>query len=42
MTTSVPMERITGKIYFIRKQKVIPDRDSAALSGVETKVLKQS
>ena len=42
MTTSVPMERITSKIYLIRKQKVMLDRDLAELYGVETKVLKQA
>lgn len=42
MTTHVPMETITSKIYLIRKQKVMLDRDLAELYGVETKVLKQS
>ncbi len=31
-----------NKIYFIRNQKVMLDRDLAELYGVETKVLKQS
>ena len=42
MTKIVPMERITSKIFLIRKQKVMLDRDLAELYGVETKVLKQS
>jgi hypothetical protein len=36
---SVPIEKITGKIYFIRGQKVIMDRDLSELYAVETKVL---
>ena len=39
---SVPIEKITGKIYFIRGQKVIMDRDLAEMYDVETKVLKQA
>jgi len=35
-------EVIVSKIYFIRGQKVMLDRDLAELYGVETKVLKQS
>ena len=35
-------EIITNKIYIIREQKVMLDRDLAKLYGVETKVLKQS
>jgi len=42
MTTSMPMERITSKIYFIRGQKVMIDRDLADLYGVDTKALKQA
>jgi len=38
----VPLERITGKIYFIRGQKVMLDRGLAELYEVETKVLKQA
>ena len=38
----IPVERIEKAIYFIRGEKVILDRDLAALYGVETKVLKQS
>jgi len=41
MTTIVPMERITSKIYFIRGQKVMLDQDLAELYGVETKRLKE-
>ncbi len=33
---------VVNKIYFIRGQKVMLDRDLAELYGVETKVLKQS
>jgi hypothetical protein len=39
---SVPIEKITGKICFIRCQKVIMDRDLAELYAVATKVLKQA
>ncbi len=35
-------EIITNKIYLIRGQKVMLDRDLALLYGIETKVLKQS
>jgi hypothetical protein len=42
MDTTVPVERITSKIYLIRGQKVMLDRDLADLYGVETKVLKQA
>ncbi len=37
----LPDKIIMGKIYLIRKQKVMLDRDLAELYGVETKVLKQ-
>ncbi|MDB5228139.1 MAG: DNA-binding protein [Bacteroidota bacterium] len=33
---------IAGKIYLIRNQKVMLDKDLAELYGVETKVLKQA
>jgi hypothetical protein len=33
-------ENISNKIYFIRNQKVMLDRDLAMLYGIETKVLK--
>lgn len=35
-------EVIMSKIYFIRSQKVMLDRDLAELYGVETKALKQA
>jgi hypothetical protein len=35
-------ELISNKIYFIRNQKVMLDRDLAALYGIETRVLKQA
>ena len=39
---AVPIEKISGKIYLIRGQKVMLDRDLAELYGVQTKVLKQA
>jgi hypothetical protein len=39
MPDIMPMERITGKIYLIRKTKVMIDRDLAKLYGVETRVI---
>ena len=42
MTTHVPMETITSKIYLIRKQKVMLDRDLAELYNVETGQLKRA
>jgi hypothetical protein len=38
---SIPDEVVVNKIYLIRDQKVMLDRDLAELYGVETKVLKQ-
>ena len=38
----VPDEVVMSKIYVIRDQKVMLDRDLAELYGVETKVLKQA
>ncbi len=38
----VPIERIQNSIYLIRKQKVMLDKDLAALYGVETKALIQA
>ncbi|WP_348824641.1 ORF6N domain-containing protein [Flavobacterium aestuarii] len=35
-------ELISNKIYFIRNQKVMIERDLALLYGIETKVLKQA
>ncbi|MDI6752827.1 MAG: ORF6N domain-containing protein [Thermodesulfobacteriota bacterium] len=40
--TVIPVERIERKIYFLRGQKVMLDRDLAALYGVPTKVLNQA
>ncbi len=34
-------KRIENRIYFVRGQKVMLDRDLAELYGVETKALKQ-
>lgn len=44
MTDSIliPIERIERAIYLIRGEKVMLDRDLAALYGVPTKVLKQA
>ena len=39
---AIPQEIILNKIYEIRGQKVMLDRDLAELYGVETKVLKQA
>ncbi|GBD86589.1 ORF6N domain protein [bacterium BMS3Abin03] len=38
----IPVESLINKILFIRKQKVILDRDLAVLYDVETRVLKQA
>jgi hypothetical protein len=38
----VPVERVQNLIYLIRGQKVLLDRDPAALYGVETRVLNQA
>ena len=38
----IPVERIEQAIYFIRGEKVMLDRDLAALYGVETRSLKQA
>lgn len=38
----LPDEVIISKIYFIREQKVMIDRDLAELYGVETKRLKEA
>ncbi len=42
MSELVPVERIERKIYLIRGQKVMLDRDLAELYGVETKVFNQA
>jgi flagellar capping protein FliD len=39
---SVPIGKITGKIYLIRGQRIIIDRDLAELYEVETKQLKRA
>lgn len=41
MTSLVPVEVITSKIYLIRSKKVILDRDLSELYGVKTKRLKE-
>ena len=41
-TTILPDENIISKIYFIRGQKVMLDRDLAEMYGVETRILNQS
>lgn len=41
-TVKIAYETVAPKIYFIREQKVMIDRDLAKLYGVATKVLKQS
>ena len=38
----IPEEIITDKIYIIRNQKVVLDKDLATLYGVETRVLNQA
>jgi hypothetical protein len=38
----IPAETIASRIYFVRGQKVMLDRDLAELYGVQTKVLKQA
>lgn len=42
VTGAVPDEVVMNKIYLVRNQKVMLDRDLADLYGVETKVLKQA
>jgi len=39
---TIPIEKISGKIYLIRGQKVMLDRDLADLYEVETKQLKRA
>ena len=41
VSSFIPDERIVAKIYLIREQKVMFDRDLAELYGVETRALKQ-
>ena len=40
--TGLPEEAVLGRIYKIREQKVMLDRDLAEMYGVETKTLKQA
>ncbi len=42
MTTTLPIEKITSKIYLIRGQKVMLDADLAELYEVTTKALNQA
>ena len=38
----LPVERITSKIYLLRNEKVLIDRDLAELYGVESRELNQA
>jgi hypothetical protein len=38
----VPIEKITGKIFMLRGEKVMLDRDLAELYDVQTRALKQA
>jgi phage regulator Rha-like protein len=40
--TALPDEAIISKIYFIREQKVMLDKDLAEMYGIEVRVLNQS
>src|SRR5258705_13434002 len=40
--TNIPLERIEKAIYLIRDEKVMVDRDLAALYGVTTKAFNQA
>ena len=42
MEALIPIEAIEGKIFLIRGQKIMLDRDLAQLYGVETRVLNQA
>lgn len=42
MDEIVAVENITNRIYIVRGQKIMLDRDLADLYGVETKALKQA
>jgi hypothetical protein len=42
MEIIIPNEAIESKIFMVRRQKVMLDKDLARLYGVETKVLNQS
>ena len=39
---SVPIENITDKMFILRGEKVMPDRDLAERYGVETRALNQA
>jgi len=39
---TIPIEKISAKIYLIRDQKIMLDRDLAELYGVETALLKRA
>jgi phage regulator Rha-like protein len=41
-TLIIPEEKVISKIYFIRGQKIMLDKDLAELYGVETKVFNQA
>jgi hypothetical protein len=42
MANIIPIEIVENKIFFVKKQKVMIDRDLSALYGVETRVLIQA
>lgn len=42
LSAIIPDEQVISKIYLIRGQKVILDRDLASLYQVETRVLNQA
>jgi hypothetical protein len=42
MTKLIPVETIASKIFFLRNEKVLIDRDLAEMYGVETKQLKRA
>jgi hypothetical protein len=42
MNTIIPADHIAASIHWVRKEKVILDRDLAELYGVETRALKQA
>jgi len=41
-TVSANVEKITGKIFMIRSEKIMLDRDLAELYGIETRTLNQA
>ncbi len=42
MSKIIPIEKIEKRIYFVREQYVMVDRDLSQLYGVETRVLNQA